>query len=175
VKPNFKGVWSTCRVTPFWLTALIALASLSACVTPPVVLTHEVGPQPAFNSAASNGHLVVYSATYAPVLEQSEYPVHTDYTVATLDDRPIQHVGNGTGPFDSYPAKVSLPAGEYHVRAQYEGGGFVVIPVVIEPYETTVVDLDSEALPQKTDASNRVRLPDGHVVGWRATSPSNSP
>ena len=172
VKASDRAMQST---SARWVTAALALASLSACATPPVVLQHEVGPSRAPGGGAAYGHLVVYSATYAPVIEQSEYPVHTDYTVATLDDRPIQRVGNGTGPFESYPAKVSLPAGEYHVRAQYAGGGFVVVPVVIEPLKTTVVDLDSEAVPQQTDTSNMVRLPDGHVVGWRATSPSNSP
>lgn len=174
MKSNVGALRSACQRSGCWLTALIALASLSACATAPVVLQNAVGPQPARGSGV-NGRLVVYTATYAPVVEESEYPVHTDYTVATLDDRPIQRVGNGTGPFESNPAKVSLPAGEYHVRAQYEGGGFVVVPVVIEPEKTTVVDLDSEAIPQHTDASNMVRLPDGHVVGWRATSPANPP
>ena len=156
------------------MTGLIALVSLAACATPPVVVQNVAGPQPAPDSHSS-GHLVVYSATYAPVVEESEYPVHTDYTVATPDDKPLKRVGNATGPFESYPAKVPLPSGEYHVRAQYEGGGVVVVPVVIEPEKTTVVDLDSEAIPQHADASNMVRLPDGHVVGWRATSPSNPP
>jgi hypothetical protein len=172
VNPNPPATASTCAG---WLTALIALASLSACVTPPIVLEHEVGPQPARANGATDGHLVVYSATYAPTVEQSEYPVHTNYTIATLDDRPIRQVRNATGSFESNPAKVSLPAGEYHVRAQYTGGRFIVVPVVIERNRTTVVDLDSEAVPQRTDASGMVRLPDGHVVGWRATSPANSP
>ena len=157
------------------LMTLIALASLSACATAPVVLQNAVGPPPVQGSGGATGHLIVYSATYAAVVEQSEYPVHTDYTVATLDDRRIQHVANATGPFEANPAKLALPAGQYRVRAQYEGGGFVVVPVVIEPEKTTVVDLDSEAVPQHLSAPDMVRLPDGHVIGWRATSSSNSP
>ena len=67
------------------------------------------------------GDLVVYSATYAQTLEQSEYPAHTNYTIATPNDKVIEHVSNATGTFNSRPARVSLPAGQYHVRAQYNG------------------------------------------------------
>jgi len=152
---------------------LVALALLASCAGAPLVLQSPVGPQPAL-TGPDNGKLIVYSATYAPVLEQSEYPVHTDYTIATPDDHVIEHVYNGVGPFFSYPVKVSLPAGEYHVRAQYDRGGFVIVPVVISANQTTVVDLDGEALPQGRDSGpGKVRLPDGHVVGWQATNPTS--
>jgi hypothetical protein len=117
------------------------------------------------------GNLIVYSATYAPTLEQSEYPAHTNYTIATPDDKIIEHVTNATGTFNSRPARVSLPAGQYHVRAQYNGGRFVTIPVTIEPGKTTVIDLDGEPISQgRATAREMVRLPDGQVVGWSATS-----
>jgi hypothetical protein len=93
---------------------------------------------------SQTGYLVVYSATYPSTLEQSEYPAHTDYTVATPDDKLIEHVNNATGTFNSRPAKVSLRAGEYHVRAQNKGGRFVTVEVAIEPGKTTVIDLDGE-------------------------------
>jgi hypothetical protein len=92
----------------------------------------------------SSGELLVYSATYPQTLEQSEYPAHTDYTIATADDRVIERVSNATGTFASRPARVTLPAGEYHVRAQFKGGRFVTVPVSIEPGKTTIVDLDGE-------------------------------
>ncbi len=92
------------------------------------------------------GDLLVYSATYPQTLEQSEYPAHTNYTIATPDDKVIEQVTNATGSFNSRPARVSLPPGEYHVRAQYNGGRFVTVPVVIEPNKTTIVDLDGETL-----------------------------
>jgi hypothetical protein len=124
---------------------------------------------------ATNGELTVYSATYSPTLEQSEYPAHTNYTIATVDDHVIEHVTNATGTFNSRPARVSLPAGEYHVRAQYNGGRFVTVPVVIEPDKITVVDLDGEALSQRRAVGREmVRLPDGQVVGWSATSPRSA-
>jgi hypothetical protein len=122
-------------------------------------------------AALSSGDLLVYSATYAPTLEQSEYPSHTNYTIATSNDKIIEHVTNATGTFNSRPARVSLPAGQYHVRAQYNGGRFVTIPVTIEPSKTTVIDLDGEPISQgRAAAREMVRLPDGQVVGWSATS-----
>ena len=123
------------------------------------------------SSSSRNGELRVYSATYSQTLEQSEYPAHTNYTIATVDDQVIEHVTNATGTFNSRPARVLLPAGEYHVRAQYNGGRFVTFRVVIEPDKTTVVDLDGEALSQgRATAKEMVRLPSGQVVGWSATS-----
>ena len=143
------------------LMCLLLLLRTPDCVTAITPLSPTPG----------TGELIVYSATYAPTLEQSEYPAHTDYTIATPGDKVIEHVNNATGTFNSRPAKVSLPAGEYHVRAQYNDGRFVTVPVVIEPDKTTVVDLDGEKISQgRAAAREMVRLPDGQVVGWSATS-----
>lgn len=150
---------------------LIGLAAMTGCATrAPLVLQNPVGPQqPHLARRRTDGDLVVYSATHAATYEQSEYPVHTEYTIATLDDRVIERVANQTGPFSASPAKVPLPPGEYHVKALVERGGFVIVPVVIEAGKTTVVDLDGEAVPQDLSTNDElVRLPDGHVVGWRA-------
>jgi hypothetical protein len=121
------------------------------------------------------GDLVVYSETYSPTLGQSEYSAHTNYSIANVDGHIIEHVTNTAGSFNSKPARVSLPAGEYRVRAQYIGGRFVTVSVIVEPDKTTIVDLDGEAIPQeKAVAREVVRLPDGRVVGWSATTSRSS-
>jgi hypothetical protein len=150
------------------LTAVVVMAG---CATrAPLLVQNPVGPRPSF-PARRTGDLVVYSATYTPTVEEGEYPVHTNYIIATPDDKVLERVSNRAGPFEAYPATVALPSGEYHVRAQYDRGGFVVVPVVIVPGKTTIVDLNGGALPPGIDAAkDMVRLPDGHVVGWRATS-----
>jgi hypothetical protein len=171
-----------------FLSLLLLLSTADCASQGAPAVQFPVGPQPIVVSQASvglqtplesppqltarpTGDLIVYSATYAQTLEQGEYPAHTNYTIATSDDKVIEHVANATGSFASEPARVSLSSGEYHVRAQYDRGGFVIVPVVIEPGKTTVVDLDGEALPQGRRApEDTVRLPDGHVVGWRATT-----
>jgi hypothetical protein len=144
------------------------------------------------STTIGTGDLIVYSATYAPTLEQSEYTAHTNYTIATPDDKVIQRVANATGSFASRPARVSLPPGEYHVRAQYEGGRFVTVRIVIEPGKTTVLVLEGEAskqasaskttpasetapatetTPATESAKQIIRLPNGNTVGWLATGP----
>ena len=132
------------------------------------------------STTTGTGDLIVYSATYAPTLEQSEYTAHTNYTIATPDDKVIQRVTNATGSFASRPARVSLPPGEYHVRAQCEGGRFVTVRIVIEPGKTTVLDLEGAATKQASatkttpateTAKETIRLPNGKAVGWLATGP----
>jgi hypothetical protein len=144
------------------------------------------------STTTGTGDLIVYSATYAPTLEQSEYTAHTNYTIATPDDKVVRHVANATGSFASRPARVSLPPGEYYVRAQYEGGRFVTVRIVIEPGKTTVLDLEGEAskqasatkttratetapaiktTPATESAKQIIRLPNGNAVGWVATGP----
>ena len=121
-------------------------------------------------ASAAAGTLVVYSATYASTLEESEYPAHTDYTVATPSDIVMERVSNRTGSFDKRPASVNLPPGEYHVRAQYNCGGFVTIPVVIEAGKITTLSLDGSPIPTD-DSPAPVPLygPGGVVIGWRVT------
>ncbi len=145
---------------------------MAGCATrAPLVVQSAVGPGPSSLPAPRTGDLIVYSATYTPTVEQGEYPVHTNYTVGTPDDKVIKHVSNRAGPFQAYPETVALPAGDYHVRAQYDRGGFVVVPVVIVPGKTTIVNLNGSEFPSRSDTpEDVVRLPDGRVAGWRSIS-----
>jgi hypothetical protein len=139
------------------LSSLLFAASLQlGCAT-------TVVPLPA---GADAGTLVVYSATYASTLEESEYPAHTDYTVATPNDIVIERVSNRTGSFDKRPAEVKLPPGEYHIRAQYSAGGFVTVPLAIATGKTTTVSLDGSPLPP---GETPIRGADGTVIGGQVT------
>lgn len=131
-------------------------------------LQDPVGPEIAqVNPGEAQGELVVYSPTRVSVVDQSEYPIHTPYTIYSLNKQVVKQVRNLAGSFDQAPERVSLPQGSYRVKALNAGAGEVIITVVIRPGKTTVVDLDGTALPQDKQ-SQWVRLPDGHVVGWRA-------
>ena len=156
---------------PALSSAVVVLVSLAGCAAGAPLAV--VPPAPTGISAAAagggTGDLVVYSATFAPTLEEGEYPAHTDYTVATPGDRVIEHVTNQTGSFDKRPATISLVSGEYHILAQYDRGGFVTLPVVIEAGKTTTLDLDGRPAPP--GASESIRLPNGSVVGWRTVAP----
>jgi hypothetical protein len=167
-----KGADRRLRNTWVPLSALLCVIFISGCVAPgPVVLQNPVGPWKQRPTADDrSGQLIVYSATRVTTSDQSEYPVHTPYTIYGPDEKPVRRVNNTSGLFSQSPATVSLPAGAYHVKALATDAGFVIVPVIIEAHQTTVVDLDGTALPQgsrsNADADiSWVRLPDGHVVG----------
>jgi hypothetical protein len=149
---------------------VLGLAAAVGCAAPtPWVLHDPVGPQGKFlNPPGTGGVLVVYSAPRVGAYAQSEYPVYTDYTIYSHDDKVVQRVDNRAGSFYQNPATVSLRPGEYRVKALAGRGGFVVVPVIIEEGKTTVVDLDGTAVPQDSKVEGQwVRLPDGHIVGWQ--------
>lgn len=151
--------------------SLACLGTLIGCAAPaPVAIRDPVGPEiEQLDPAPHQGDLLVFSADRVSTTTQSEYPVHTAYTIYTLEGRVLKRVRNLAGTFNQDPERVSLPEGSYRVRALKEGGGEVIVTVIIRPGKTTVVDLDGTALPQDGPArGNWVRLPDGHVVGWQA-------
>lgn len=160
------------RIAGLTLLSAAVWISLSGCTaTAPLAIVpppETSGASPT-RDAGGTGELIVYSATFTPTLEEGEYPVHTDYTVATPGDEVIEHVTNRTGSFDKRPATVTLASGEYHIRAQCQRGGFIVIPVTIEAGKTVTLDLDGA--PSSDAAKDPIRLPDGTVAGWRTIRP----
>ena len=149
-------------------SSIVLVLALTGCATHAAVqLSSRVGPQPM--RSRSYGDLIVFSATRVSVTEQSEYPIHTDYVLFDEHGARLQRIANSAGAFGADPVTLALPAGSYRVKALEQSGGYVVVPLSIEPGQTTVVDLDGSALPQQgIGSSDWVRLPDGHVVGWRA-------
>lgn len=146
--------------------ALFACATPVARTTDPIALVTE-STRPI--TSGGTGNLLVYSATYAPTIEQSEYPVHSNYTISTAADKITQRVTNLSGAFAASPATITLPSGEYHIRAQYDHGSFVVVPLRIESGVTTIVDLNHELMPSDGALTREpIRLPSGRVVGWLA-------
>ena len=67
---------------------------------------------------------------------------------------------------------VQLPAGKFVVLAEAENSGMVGIAVIITPGQLTKVDLQSDWKHRAPsgNAADWVRLPNGQVVGWRATA-----
>jgi hypothetical protein len=146
------------------------IATVSCAGMPPFVQTEQVGPLPPQSARDwSGGVLVVYSARHSGTVGQSEYPLHTDYRIRGPGGRSTLNVANQAGLFAQDPVPVKLLPGEYQVEALVEGGGYVVVPVIVEAGERTIVDLDGAVMPQDVGSDSRwVRLPDGQVVGWQA-------
>jgi len=147
------------------IVCVMGLIALAGCAAGPPFVVHEaVGPQR--HRPRPEGELVVYSATYVTASNQSLYPAHSDYTLSDQSGHPYD-IHNRAGLFGSDPAQVHLLPGRYEVKALRTDGGYVVVPVLIEAGEKTVLDLDGTTMPQQA-ANDVVRLPDGQVIGWRA-------
>lgn len=166
-----KGIDLLARPAVACVVTLSAIG-LMGCTTPaPIVLHDAVGPwQSHATPDHGSGQLMVYSATRVTMADDSEYPVHTPYTIYGQNNKVLQNVTNKAGLFSQAPSTVSLQPGHYRVKALAADAGYVIVPVVIVPHRTTIVDLDGTALPtqdiaQAADPANLVRLPNGRVIG----------
>jgi hypothetical protein len=125
------------------LSCVLALVSLVGCASAPTVIHEPIRPQrPPLARRRMDGDLVVYSAPRVSWYAQAEYPAYTDYTIYTQDGKLLSRIDNSTGSFNGYPARVALQPGEYRVKALAAGGGYTIVPVIIEAAATTVVNLD---------------------------------
>jgi hypothetical protein len=161
------------------VTLISTSALLSGCATGNNGLTLDpVGPPLAQPTAtiSTNGTLVVYSAyeVNADFNARDPYrPEYSDYKIFTGGGKLLQKVHNNSGTILQDPVSVELPPGKYHVVARANGYGYLMIPAVVEPNQTTVLHLEGgDAWPHKSgfNQTNAVRLPDGRIVGWRASS-----
>ena len=164
-----KIVRSLCFVVLCGATAL-----LPACASHPApVAVQAVGPAP--REEANNtedGYLMVYSAW--GLVNENKAPVdhHSRYTIMSDDGKMNRVVLNHVDRFDEGPIRLPLKAGTYKVSALSAHSGRVIVPVIIEPQQTTYVYLDGKTRPKLADGqkADLVKLPDGQVVGWAVSS-----
>jgi hypothetical protein len=136
---------------PAILTSAILVASLAlttGCASDQkITVLAPVGPDsphPTENKTA--GTLVVYSDTESPIMtsEVMYYP-HSGYKIYDSRGAYVKYVPNHVSATDESPSRVSLPAGNYTIRARSEINGEVSVPVVIKGLRTTVVNLEKRS------------------------------
>ncbi len=146
---------------------------LASCASQPITLA-PVGPGPSamgpLAPSTGTGRLIVFTETEEYEYDQDvPFFPHKDYQVYTLDGKRIKRVWNHRDHEDENPAVVTLPVGNYLVKADAVYYGTVTVPVVIKPNQTTKVVLQPGWKPGKTVAStDLVQMPGGYPVGWRA-------
>ena len=143
---------------------------LTSCASRPIELS-TVGPGPTAYLASSpgKGDLKVFTQTEEYYEDEMSYFPHTDYQIYTLDGKRLKLVWNHQTHEDPDPAVVSLPPGEYKVKAWAECYGAVTVPVLIRTNQTTRVILQPGWKPEQTvRSSDLVQMPNGYFVGWRA-------
>jgi hypothetical protein len=149
----------------FSCTSLLTVCAANELLPP-------VGPAPGPQTTAppESGVLVVYSAWSA----NNNYGAsnHSGYSIHSNDGKLVNYVPNAIeGDYTREPpARVTLPAGAYKIKAESSVYGWVVVSVVIKRGQTTPVYLDGERHPidSLTNANIVVKLPDGEIVGWAA-------
>jgi len=162
-------------------TLLVAAALLVGCASQPRGLVLDpIGPpdsQPA--GAGTNGTLVVFSAfaTHADFNDLPYLRHYTDYKITSPEGKLVETVHNASGSALEGPKRVQLPVGAYCVVARANGYGVVTVPVRVGANQVTTVHLEGGSSWQprsQLSQSNPVRLPDGEIVGWRASPDTSS-
>jgi hypothetical protein len=149
---------------------------MTGCASTPLVLG-PIGPNPtASKSDAPVGKLQVFSRVEAQKDDQNQagdswpdWYQHTDYVIYGSNGKPVKHVGNTTGHYAEAPKLVTLPAGQYWVKARAKDYFWVKVPVTIKPGRITRVHLDDNwNPPADTPSKAIITEPSGHPVGWNA-------
>ncbi len=152
------------------------LLLVTGCSSPSKqAIVEPIGPVPRESGAADNsGYLVVYSA-WSNFVDQGSTVHHSRYTITADNGSMSREVINHIDRFDEGPIQLPLSPGAYHVKARSAHFGRVNVPVVIQPHQTTVVYLDGKRHPEAPPAqqTSAVRLPDGEIIGWAATTPKS--
>lgn len=134
----------------------------------------SVGPAPVTPAtpARPSGYLRVYTATDPyPSGDTTYYYPHTGYRIYDASGKLWGYVPNHTSNEDEIPTEVTIPAGEYTIKAQSDLYSLVVLPVVIQADRTTEIHLDSGWNPPSNASTNEiVYLPNGEAVGWRSSA-----
>jgi hypothetical protein len=160
--------------TKFFSPAFL-LALMSGCIynRQSIVLRETVGPQPVLerNTKGPEGRLIVYSDQEIKTAGDTDYTVYSGYDIYEGGGKLLMSVSNQEGSFGEDPSIVGLPAGSYTVVAKASDDKLVTVPIEIENFKTTTLYLDGSGarLKKSGSESDFVRLPDGSIIGWRAT------
>jgi len=156
------------------LLSLLPAPTRVSCKTPTTLVLQTVGPPASAISLGrldfrDDGFLKVFSATQARHAgSRSTYHPHSDYIIYKTNGSVFREIENSLDSRDEAAALIYLPAGFYKIQALDNSYGRVIVPVLIEPWRTTKVYLESRASSELLNPSNSVCLPDGRMVGWRA-------
>jgi hypothetical protein len=151
--------------------APIAAVLMAGCASERHLTLAPIGPPPAAPAQGSAGALVVFSAT-ARNARFSSLPYHlvySDYELRSQNGKFLQTVRNDTGTSVSGPKTVALSPGEYQVYARANGYGYIIVPVIIRPNQTTTVHLEGSGWTSNSPVpTDPIRLPAGEIAGWNA-------
>jgi hypothetical protein len=160
---------------PSLLLSSVLITSVAAAASP--ILLDPVGPEAnRVDRAAVRGVLMVYSGVEVQQRGNDSTDTYThrsNYEIWSADaSRRVAKVRNASPLFvaDEGPTRVELVPGQYRVKAMANAYSWVDVPVIIAANRVTAVHLDGSLGVDKTrSSSEKIYLPDGEIVGSRAT------
>jgi hypothetical protein len=145
------------------LAKTVGLLLLLACF----FLQGHAQASPGQDDSASFGYLKVFSSTQESQWgEGSYYYLHTGYRIYDSTGKVVKWVENHDSSTDETPEKVELAPGRYTIWAQSDKDGYVKVPIVVTPYQTALIHLESEQ--EEINPAQAVTTSSGKVVGWKA-------
>jgi hypothetical protein len=145
---------------------------VAGCSSPPVALA-PVGPSPiGFSTGTANGQgqLQVFLAlSDRNEGDNPSWSQHSDYSIYDSRGKLLEHVDNAMGYYSQTPRVVTLPPGQYMVKARAKGILRAEVPVVIKSGQMTGLHLDGNWHPMEdTPQTGLVKAPAGYPIGWNA-------
>jgi hypothetical protein len=152
----------------------VGLAAFFVGCASPSVTVQPVGPNPnGVQTASSMGFLQVLSRERTRSDDQNQAgdgePVwrqHTNYRIYDQHGHLVKRVDNAAGHYAESAEVVSLPPGNYVVKAPAKDYPWIQVMVKIEAGRTTRVHLDDKWTPANAAQGEVVTMPDGNPVGW---------
>lgn len=127
----------------------------------------------AHEDSRPTGFLQVFSATETRPDGDSTYAYpHTAYTISDRDGKSFKYVRNHIGRMDGVPTVVTVPVGQYRIKAQTEDYGDVTFTIEVRPGRVDVVHLERDLKHPgaRHDEAQLIRLANGQIVGWHEGS-----
>lgn len=151
-----KLLLNTPCLRAIYLVTSLCLQSFSLSVaeagTKDPLFSAPVRPGLDYRMEATEGYLIVYSATDRIVDGDVQYYPHSSYAIYALDGKLVKTVANRVSDSDEAPEIVALPAGSYLIEARSEEEGFLRVHIMIRAGAKTALNLEGRRL------NNRVSL-----------------
>ena len=128
----------------FAIIGCVMVLGVTGCAGPrQAIIDRPAEPDPArVQTKSGEGNLVVLSAWDRFDTLDADHKKHTAYQILSEHGELLRKVRNRAGAFGSDPVSVSLPVGEYKVKALAANAGEVTLRVIIKENRTTTVALD---------------------------------
>ncbi|MES2309707.1 MAG: hypothetical protein V4507_12700, partial [Verrucomicrobiota bacterium] len=156
------------KTIQYGISVIFSAFLLIGCATTEYTsIPDPVGPSHYKPHPHQEGSLIVYTRSSGAFY--SDFLIHSPYEIYTKEGVLFKKIPNHVGNFDPDPDEVSLPAGEYKIKARSKKDGMIMANVFILPSKTTFLDLNDEIQDrfEKVPSNQLIKTPSGHIIGFK--------